>query len=211
MTENTQLNPKQYGRPDGERVIPFMKIALPAAVISLLLTLASLFFIATKGLNLGLDFTGGVAAELNYAQPVKASEVTAALTKAGFHDPVVQTLGSNRDLMIRMPVQEDAEAADLSKAITAAAQLPGNAAEVHKVDVVGGQVGNELYVRSGGGVVFDSVPETEYAETMNKAKAMIEAIEKAANTGKIGDGKIFVYDLEQVIRIRTGETGAAAI
>ncbi|WP_374572001.1 protein translocase subunit SecF [Acinetobacter sp.] len=154
MTENTQLNPKQYGRPDGERVIPFMKAALPAAVISLLLTLASLFFIATKGLNLGLDFTGGVAAELNYAQPVKASEVTAALAKAGFHDPVVQTLGSNRDLMIRMPVQEDAEAADLSKAITAAAQLPGNAAEVHKVDVVGGQVGNELYVRSGGAVAL---------------------------------------------------------
>ena len=131
-----------------------MKAALPAAVISLLLTLASLFFIATKGLNLGLDFTGGVAAELNYAQPVKASEVTAALAKAGFHDPVVQTLGSNRDLMIRMPVQEDAEAADLSKAITAAAQLPGNAAEVHKVDVVGGQVGNELYVRSGGAVAL---------------------------------------------------------
>lgn len=154
MTENTQLNSKQYGRPDGERVIPFMKVALPAAVISLLLTLASLFFIATKGLNLGLDFTGGVAAELNYAQPVKASEVTAALAKAGFHDPVVQTLGSNRDLMIRMPVQEDAEAADLSKAITAAAQLPGNAAEVHKVDVVGGQVGNELYVRSGGAVAL---------------------------------------------------------
>jgi nitrogen regulatory protein P-II 2 len=39
----------------------------------------------------------------------------------------------------------------------------------------------------------------------------IEAIEKAANTGKIGDGKIFVFDLEQVIRIRTGETGADAI
>ena len=56
--------------------------------------------------------------------------------------------------MIRMPVQEDAEAADLSKAITAAAQLPGNAAEVHKVDVVGGQVGNELYVRSGGAVAL---------------------------------------------------------
>ena len=154
MTDMTQPDSKKYGRPDDERVIPFMKIALPAAVISLLLTLASLFFIATKGLNLGLDFTGGVAAELNYAQPVKASEVTAALAKAGFHDPVVQTLGSNRDLMIRMPVQEDAEAADLSKAITAAAQLPGNAAEVHKVDVVGGQVGNELYVRSGGAVAL---------------------------------------------------------
>jgi nitrogen regulatory protein P-II 2 len=40
---------------------------------------------------------------------------------------------------------------------------------------------------------------------------VVEAIEKAANTGKIGDGKIFVFDVEQVIRIRTGETGAEAI
>ncbi|WP_180173444.1 protein translocase subunit SecF [Acinetobacter sp. YH12029] len=150
MTENTQ--PKQYGRPDNERIIPFMKIAKPAALISIVLTLASIFFICTKGLNLGLDFTGGVAAELNYSQPVKSTDVSSALTKAGFKDPVVQTLGSDRDLMVRMPVQKDIEAEDLTKAITTAAQLPGNKAEVHKVDVVGGQVGNELYVRSAGAV-----------------------------------------------------------
>ncbi len=54
--------------------------------------------------------------------------------------------------MVRMPVQKDIEAEDLTKAITTAAQLPGNTAEVHKVDVVGGQVGNELYVRSAGAV-----------------------------------------------------------
>ncbi|WP_180024562.1 protein translocase subunit SecF [Acinetobacter sp. YH1901134] len=150
MTENTQ--PKQYGRPDNERIIPFMKIAKPAALISIILTLASIFFICTKGLNLGLDFTGGVAAELNYSQPVKSTDVSSALTKAGFKDPVVQTLGSDRDLMVRMPVQKDIEAEDLTKAITTAAQLPSNKAEVHKVDVVGGQVGNELYVRSAGAV-----------------------------------------------------------
>mgnify|MGYP000964649852 FL=1 len=150
MTENTQ--PKQYGRPDDEHIIPFMKIAKPAAIVSIILTLASIFFICTKGLNLGLDFTGGVAAELNYSQPVKSTDVTTALTKAGFKDPVVQTLGSDRDLMVRMPVQKDVEAEDLTKAITTAAQLPGNQAVVHKVDVVGGQVGNELYVRSAGAV-----------------------------------------------------------
>ncbi len=150
MTENTQ--PKQYGRPDNERIIPFMKIAKPAAIISILLTIASIFFISTKGLNLGLDFTGGIAAELNYSQPVKSSDVTSALTQAGFKDPVVQTLGSDRDLMVRMPVQKDVEAEDLTKAITSAAQLPGNKAEVSKMDVVGGQVGNELYVRSAGAV-----------------------------------------------------------
>ena len=154
MTENTQLPSKKYGRPDDERVIPFMKIALPAALLSILLTVASIFFIATKGLNLGLDFTGGIAAELNYSNPVKATDVSNALVKAGFNDPVVQTLGSDRDLMVRMPVQEDVEAEDLTKAITAAVQLPNNTATVPKVDVVGGQVGNELYVRSAGAVAL---------------------------------------------------------
>jgi preprotein translocase subunit SecF len=131
-----------------------MKIALPAAVFSIILTVASIFFIATKGLNLGLDFTGGVSAELNYTNPVKPDDVTQALSKAGFDDAVVQTLGSERDLMVRMPVQEDIEAEDLTKAVTAAVQLPGNAAQVPKVDVVGGQVGNELYVRSAGAVAL---------------------------------------------------------
>lgn len=154
MTENTQLPSKKYGRPDDERVIPFMKIALPAALLSILLTVASIFFIATKGLNLGLDFTGGIAAELNYSNPVKATDVSNALIKAGFNDPVVQTLGSDRDLMVRMPVQKDVEAEDLTKAITAAVQLPNNAAAVPKVDVVGGQVGNELYIRSAGAVAL---------------------------------------------------------
>ena len=154
MTENTQLPSKKYGRPDDERVIPFMKIALPAALLSILLTVASIFFIATKGLNLGLDFTGGIAAELNYSNPVKATDVSNALIKAGFNDHVVQTLGSDRDLMVRMPVQEDVEAEDLTKAITAAVQLPNNAAAVPKVDVVGGQVGNELYIRSAGAVAL---------------------------------------------------------
>ena len=154
MTDMTQPDSKKYGRPEDERIIPFMKIAMPAALFSILLTVASIFFIATKGLNLGLDFTGGVAAELNYTNPVKPEDVSKALNQAGFNDAVVQTLGSERDLMVRMPVQEDIEAEDLTKAVTAAVQLPNNAAEVPKVDVVGGQVGNELYVRSGGAVAL---------------------------------------------------------
>lgn len=152
MTDMTQPK-KKYGRPDDERIIDFMKIAKPAAIISIILTLASIFFIATKGLNLGLDFTGGVSAELNYKQPANQVEVVQALSQAGFKDAVVQTLGSNKDLLVRMPVQ-DIEVEDLNNAITKAAQLPNNPAVVHKVDSVGGQVGNELYVRSAGAVAL---------------------------------------------------------
>ena len=154
MTENTQPTSKKYGRPEEERIIPFMKIALPAALFSILLTVASIFFIATKGLNLGLDFTGGISAELNYTKPVQSEEVITALTKAGFHDPVVQTLGSNQDLMVRMPVQKGMEVENLNQIITKAVQLPNNSADVNKVDMVGGQVGNELYYRSAGAVAL---------------------------------------------------------
>lgn len=153
MTNVTQQNPKLYGRPDNERVIPFMKIAKPAAIFSILITLASIFFIVTKGLNLGLDFTGGISAEINYSQPVNQNDVTQALSKAGFSDAVVQTLGSNKDLIVRMPAQE-VKVDDLNRAINQAVQLPNNTAVVHKVDSVGGQVGNELYIRSAGAVAL---------------------------------------------------------
>lgn len=154
MTDVTQQDSKKYGRPDDERVIDFMKIALPAAILSIVLTIGSLFFIFTKGLNLGLDFTGGISAELNYQQAVQPSQVTQALDRAGFKDAVVQTLGSNTDLIVRMPVQEELNVEDLSETITKAVQLPNNSAEVHKVDAVGGAVGNELYVRSAGAVAL---------------------------------------------------------
>ena len=153
MTDMTQPDSKKYGRPDDERIIPFMKIAKPAAIFSIILTIASIFFIATKGLNLGLDFTGGVSAELNYQYAAKPADVISNLDKAGFKDAVVQTLGSNKDLIVRMPAQ-DLKVEDLSNTITKAVQLPNNAAVVHKVDSVGGQVGNELYLRSAGAVAL---------------------------------------------------------
>jgi nitrogen regulatory protein P-II 2 len=69
----------------------------------------------------------------------------------------------------------------------------------------------ELY--RGAEYVVDFLPKVKIEAAINTdmLDRVIEAIEKAANTGKIGDGKIFVFDLEQVVRIRTGETGADAL
>lgn len=152
MTQVPQPD-KQYGRSDNERIIPFMKIAKPAAIMSIIITLASIFFIAYKGLNLGLDFTGGIAAEVTYKQPVDQQHVVNALEKAGFKHTVVQTLGSSTDLIVRMPVQ-DIKIEDLNNTLTQAVQLPNNVATLHKVDSVGGQVGNELYIRSAGAIAL---------------------------------------------------------
>ena len=83
---------------------------------------------------------------------------------------------------------------------------------VTEVKGFGRQKGNtELY--RGAEYVVDFLPKVkvEAAVKDELLEQVIEAIEKAASTGKIGDGKIFVFDLEQAIRIRTGETGAEAL
>src|SRR6476661_6699578 len=81
---------------------------------------------------------------------------------------------------------------------------------VTEVKGFGRQKGHtELY--RGAEYVVDFLPKVEAAISDNLVEQVIEAIEKSANTGKIGDGKIFVFDLEQVVRIRTGETGADAL
>ena len=83
---------------------------------------------------------------------------------------------------------------------------------VTEVKGFGRQKGHtELY--RGAEYVVDFLPKVkvEVAIPSEMLEQAIEAIEKAANTGKIGDGKVFVFDLEQVIRIRTGETGAEAL
>ena len=83
---------------------------------------------------------------------------------------------------------------------------------VTEVKGFGRQKGHtELY--RGAEYVVDFLPKVklEAAVKTEMLDRVIEAIEKSANTGKIGDGKIFVYELEQVVRIRTGETGAYAL
>ena len=83
---------------------------------------------------------------------------------------------------------------------------------VTEVKGFGRQKGHtELY--SGAEYVVDFLPKVkiEAAVKTEMVEQVLEAIEKSANTGKIGDGKVFVFDLEQVIRIRTGETGAEAL
>jgi nitrogen regulatory protein P-II 2 len=83
---------------------------------------------------------------------------------------------------------------------------------VTEVKGFGRQKGHtELY--RGAEYVVDFLPKVKIEAAINSSMLdqVVEAIEKAANTGKIGDGKIFVFDLEQVVRIRTGETGAEAI
>lgn len=131
-----------------QRIIRFMRIRTPMAILSLLVVIAGLVAMLTKGLNLGLDFTGGTTAEINYVQPVDQEAVRLALEKNGFADVVVQHVGSATDVILRMPPQKGHEA-NMSADILAAANFdPANPATIKQVESVGSQVGGEMYQNS---------------------------------------------------------------
>ena len=130
----------------GRRIIDFLKVAKPFAILSAILTILGLVAILTKGLNLGLDFTGGVSATVVYEQPVQQAQVQSALASHKINDSVVQYLGSNKEILVRLPPQKQIEG--LSNSLDAALDLPNNNATIKNIDVVGSQVGNEIYVSS---------------------------------------------------------------
>ncbi|MDN5733339.1 protein translocase subunit SecF [Psychrobacter celer] len=130
-----------------QRIIPFMKIEKPMALLSLLMVIGSIIAIAVNGLNLGLDFTGGVSADVRYEQPVEQVEVVQALADGGFDDAVVQYLGTREELLVRLPPQSD-NVDGLNASLTQALALPDNAADISNVNIIGSQVGNEVYLNS---------------------------------------------------------------
>ncbi|MGO1756709.1 MAG: protein translocase subunit SecF [Psychrobacter sp.] len=130
-----------------QRIIPFMKIEKPMALLSLLMVIGSIIAIAVNGLNLGLDFTGGVSADVTYEQPVEQVEVVQALADSGFDDAVVQYLGTREELLVRLPPQSD-NVDGLSAGLTQALALPSNSADISNVNIIGSQVGNEVYLNS---------------------------------------------------------------
>src|SRR5690606_919638 len=86
-----------------KRVINFMGVRHLAFALTVLLTIASLASLAVKGLNFGLDFTGGTLIELSYEQPVALDQVRSQLASSGYGDAVVQSFGATTDVLVRMP------------------------------------------------------------------------------------------------------------
>ena len=125
------------------RTIPFMRHALVFNVISLLTFLAAVFFLATKGLNFSIEFTGGTVVEVGYAEAANVEQVRQALDKAGYKAEV-QTFGSSRDVLIRMHLEKGQTSADLSQKILGLLQAEDKSAQLRRVEFVGPQVGREL-------------------------------------------------------------------
>jgi preprotein translocase subunit SecF len=125
------------------RVIPFMRHALVFNVISLITFLAACFFLAHKGLNYSVEFTGGTLVEVNYKDAANIDAIRDALEKAGLKGEA-QNFGSSRDVLIRMPVEKGQSTSDVSQKVAGLLKAQDASAEVRRVEFVGPQVGEEL-------------------------------------------------------------------
>jgi preprotein translocase subunit SecF len=125
------------------RTLPFMRHALVFNAISVVTFLAAVFFLASNGLNMSIEFTGGTLVEVNYKQAADVQGVRGALESAGYKAEV-QTFGSSRDVLIRMPIEKGQSTADLSEKVNALLKAADSGAEVRRVEFVGPQIGEEL-------------------------------------------------------------------
>jgi len=125
--------------------IPFMSYGRWTTTISLVTFILAVFFLATKGLNLGVDFTGGTVMEMHYAEPSDVNRVRVELAEIGFQDALVQNFGSSRDVLIQIPVKENTTGSKLSEDVLAKLKSVDASVEMRRVEFVGPQVGKELF------------------------------------------------------------------
>jgi preprotein translocase subunit SecF len=129
--------------------IPFMRHALALNAVSLITFLAAVFFLWHNGLHLSIEFTGGTVMEVTYPQTAPLDSIRTNVEKLGYADTQIQNFGSSRDVMIRLPLQKDAEgktisSADQSAAVMKALEPDTSGVKLQRVEFVGPQVGREL-------------------------------------------------------------------
>jgi len=136
------------------RDIPFMRHALVLNVISLLLFIAAVGFLAVRGLHFSIEFTGGTVMEVAYPQAADVQKVRETVGSLGLPEVQVQNFGTARDVMIRLAPQAGVTSAQQSEKVMAALKAVEPAAELRRVEFVGPQVGKELATDGGLALLF---------------------------------------------------------
>ena len=134
--------------------ISFMKYSRLSAVLSIVIFGLSASFLSTKGLNLGIDFTGGTIMEVGYPEGVNVQDIRDTLKSINLEDSQVQNFGNETDVLIRLPIKEGQAIADLSEKVSAALRAKNSSMQIRRIESVGAQVGDELYENGALAILF---------------------------------------------------------
>lgn len=122
----------------------FMPLRSRWYAISAALIIASLLLIGIRGLNFGIDFTGGVVMELGFPKPADLEQIRSVLAKQGYGDATVQSFGTSRDVLVRLLPENGKDVNAVGRDVLAALQTYEPAAQLRRTEVVGAQIGQEL-------------------------------------------------------------------
>jgi preprotein translocase subunit SecF len=128
---------------------PFMRTRKVWYGLSALLIISSIALVVVRGLNLGIDFTGGVVVETNFPQAPNIDQLRDALAKAGVGAAQVQAFGSSRDILVRLPPDPNAKGDQIGAKILDVFKQTDAGVKLQRTEVVGPQVGRELFVKGG--------------------------------------------------------------
>ncbi len=120
-----------------------------ALTISVVLVIASLVSLGTRGLNFGIDFTGGILLELGYAEDADVEGIRGELFAAGFEDAQVQLFGAANDVLVRLPPQEGTDQGAIRERLQATLTAGGKDVDLRRIEAVSPQVGSELAEQGG--------------------------------------------------------------
>jgi len=132
-----------------KRDIPFMRYGRVTTTISLVTFILAVLSLAFKGLNFGVDFTGGMQMEVSYAQPANIEAIRTIIEEQKLADASVQNFGSTKDVLIRLPLNPEISGAKLSEQLLSMLKAQDASVELRRVEFVGPQVGKDLF-ESGG-------------------------------------------------------------
>ena len=176
--------------------INFLRHAVPISILSAILVLGSLGSLATKGINWGLDFTGGTVVELEFSNPANLVAIREGLSTEETDGAVVQNFGSSRDILIRLPVKEgvksDTQVAHVMEGVT---QL--DPAVIQKrVEFVGPQVGKELAEQGGLAVLVALICILIYVSFRFEWRLALGSVAALAHDVIITLGVFSIFQLE---------------
>lgn len=159
---------------DNVKMINFMGVRRIAMFISIAMMVASVAVLAVKGLNFGLDFTGGTLIEVIYEESVPLEQVREELSAAGYESAIVVNFGSDTDVLVRMP---EGMSPTLGEEVLAVLQAGTDAeVELRRIEFVGPQVGEELREQGGLAVLLALVVVLIYVAMRFQIKFSIGAV-----------------------------------
>ena len=158
MNANTRLNTQKREAQPRLYKIDFLGKRYIAVWASVILSIAALVSLSVQSLNFAIDFTGGTVVEVKFKEPANVNQIRLNLEADGFNSPMVQLFGTSRDVLIRLAPQSGVVGSDLKGRVMGILNKDNaNSAEMHRIEFVGPQVGDDLVTDSGLALLYASI------------------------------------------------------